>query len=100
MNRFSTLLAVLLALAGTPALAETVFKVATLAPEGTAWMREMRAAGEAVKTRTEGRVSFRFYPGGVMGNDATVLRKMRVGQLNGGAFTGRDRKSTRLNSSH
>lgn len=88
MTRFPTLLAVLLALASTPTLAQTVFKVATLAPEGTAWMREMRAAADAVRTRTDGRVSFRFYPGGVMGNDATVLRKMRVGQLNGGAFTG------------
>lgn len=68
--------------------AATVFKIATLAPEGTAWMREMRAAGDNVETRTEGRVQLKYYPGGVMGNDATVLRKIRVGQLHGGAFTG------------
>ncbi len=82
------LLAAVLLFAAMPVLAQTEFKLATLAPEGTAWMREMRAAAETVKTRTEGRVSFRFYPGGVMGNDAVVLRKMRVGQLQGGAFTG------------
>jgi TRAP-type C4-dicarboxylate transport system substrate-binding protein len=29
----------------------------------------------------------KFYPGGVMGNDAQVLRKIRIGQLQGGAFT-------------
>jgi TRAP-type C4-dicarboxylate transport system substrate-binding protein len=32
-------------------------------------------------------VKLKFYPGGVMGNEKTVLRKMRAGQLHGGAFT-------------
>lgn len=80
--------AFVLALMALPAQAATVFKIATLAPEGTAWMREMRAAGESIKSKTDGRVEFKYYPGGVMGNDATVLRKIRVGQLQGGGFTG------------
>ncbi len=63
-------------------------RIASLAPEGTAWMREMRAAGDEVAKRTEGRVRLKYFPGGVMGNDATVLRKMRLGQLQGGALTG------------
>lgn len=75
-------------LLSAPLFASTEFKIATLAPDGTAWMREMRAAAETIQTRTDGRVRMRFYPGGVMGNDATVLRKIRVGQLQGGAFTG------------
>ena len=62
------------------------FKLATVAPDGTAWMREMRAGAELIEERTEGRVQFKFYPGGVMGNDAQVLRRMRVGQIHGGAF--------------
>lgn len=62
-------------------------KIATLAPDGTTWMKEMRAAGEALKQRTGGRVELKFYPGGVMGNDATVLRKIQIGQLQGGAVT-------------
>jgi TRAP-type C4-dicarboxylate transport system substrate-binding protein len=66
----------------------TTFKIASLAPDGTSWMKEMRAGAEEVKKRTEGRVKFRFYPGGIMGNDKSVLRKMRVGQLHGGALTG------------
>lgn len=61
-------------------------KIATLAPEGSSWMREMRAAGDAVKAGTEGRVDLKFFPGGVMGNSETVLRKIKLGQLNGGAF--------------
>ncbi|OGT20291.1 MAG: C4-dicarboxylate ABC transporter [Gammaproteobacteria bacterium RBG_16_57_12] len=64
----------------------TTFKIATLAPDGTTWMKEMRAGAEEIKQQTNGRVEFRFYPGGVMGNAGNVLRKMRIGQLNGGAF--------------
>ncbi|MCW8840631.1 MAG: TRAP transporter substrate-binding protein DctP [Gammaproteobacteria bacterium] len=66
----------------------TTFKIATLAPDGTSWMNEMRAAAKTIQQRTDGRVAFRFYPGGIMGNDKSVLRKMRVGQLHGGALTG------------
>lgn len=63
-------------------------KIATLAPDGSTWMREMRAAAESIATGSDGRVQVKIYPGGVMGTDATVLRKIRLGQLQGGAFTG------------
>ena len=62
-------------------------KVATIAPDGSHWMREMRAAAAEIEQRTGGSVQIKFYPGGVMGNDAQVLRKIRIGQLHGGAFT-------------
>lgn len=81
-----SLLAVTMLAAATPTFAATVLKIATLAPEGTSWMKEMRTAGADVKTATAGRVELKFYPGGVMGNEATVLRKMKLGQLQGGAF--------------
>jgi TRAP-type C4-dicarboxylate transport system substrate-binding protein len=61
-------------------------KFATLAPDGSFWMKELHRAAEEIETRTDGRVSFRFYPGGTMGTDAAVLRKMRIGQLHGGVF--------------
>ena len=70
------------------AQAATVIKIATVAPDGTAWMKEMRAAADAVKTRSADRVEIKYYPGGVMGDDATVLRKIKIGQLQGAAFTG------------
>jgi TRAP-type C4-dicarboxylate transport system substrate-binding protein len=53
-------------------------------------MRDMRAAAAEIRERTEGRVAFRFYSGGVQGNPGTVLRKIRIGQLHGGAFTPTD----------
>lgn len=64
-----------------------VFKIATISPDGTFWMQEMRAGAEAIEKRTQGRVKFKFYPGGVMGSDENVLRKIRIGQLQGGAVT-------------
>lgn len=63
------------------------FKIATIAPDGTSWMQEMRKGAELIKQQTDGRVQFRFFPGGVMGNDRSVLRKIRIGQLQGGAVT-------------
>jgi len=65
-----------------------VLKIATLSPDGTVWMRKMRAGATEISKRTQGRVTFKFYPGGVMGNDKSVLRKIRIGQLQGGAVTG------------
>jgi len=63
-------------------------KIATLVPDGTLWMQEMRKGADEVTRRTDGRVHFKFYPGGSMGNDRSVLRKIRAGQLQGGALTG------------
>jgi len=84
IRRFAaTLLLIVLA---TSASAQTI-KIATLAPEGTTWMIAMRAGAVEIKERTDGRVKFKFYGGGVQGNDKQVVRKMRIGQLHGGAFT-------------
>jgi TRAP-type transport system periplasmic protein len=79
-------LGVLLAAVAASANAVDI-KIASVAPEGSRWMQQMRAGAEEVNARTGGRVAIRFYPGGVMGNDAQVLRKIRIGQLQGGAFT-------------
>lgn len=64
------------------------FKVATLSPDGSFWMQKLREGGEEIEIKTEGRVKFKFYPGGVMGKDKDVLRKIRLKQLHGAAVTG------------
>lgn len=69
-----------------PVMAKTL-KIATIAPAGTTWMKEMKKGAKNIKKATEGRVKLKFYPGGVMGNDKSVHRKIKVGQLHGGAFT-------------
>ncbi len=67
-------------------LAKT-FKIATLAPAGTTWMKLMKQGAKSISEKTDGRVKLKFYPGGVMGNEQSVHRKIKVGQLHGGAFT-------------
>jgi len=64
------------------------FKIATLSPDGSFWMTIMKSAAKDIAAQTENRVKFRFYPGGVMGNDKAILKKIRIGQLQGAAFSG------------
>ncbi|MEJ2761942.1 MAG: TRAP transporter substrate-binding protein DctP, partial [Gammaproteobacteria bacterium] len=69
------------------AVQATTFKIATIAPDGTTWMKEMRAGAQTIEKQTGGRVNFQFFPGGVRGFDRCVLRMIRIGQLQGGAVT-------------
>ena len=80
------LLGGLLGFSSPHSLAATL-KIATIAPAGTTWMKEMKQGASEIKKKTEGRVKLKFYPGGVMGNDQSVHRKIKIGQLHGGAFT-------------
>jgi TRAP-type C4-dicarboxylate transport system substrate-binding protein len=64
-----------------------VLKIATLSPDGSNWMIAMRQGAKEVAKKTENRVRFKFYPGGIMGGDKAVLRKIRIGQLHGGILT-------------
>jgi TRAP-type C4-dicarboxylate transport system substrate-binding protein len=64
-----------------------VFKVATVSPDGSGWMKMLRQGAAEVEERTDGRVTFKFYPGGVMGDDKAVLRKIRSRQLHGAVLT-------------
>ena len=81
-QRILLALLLLLPLTGTA----TTFKIATLSPDGSSWMQKFRAAAKTIRERTDGRVKFKFYPGGVMGDDKAVLRKIRIRQLQGGAI--------------
>ncbi len=87
MRLLSSIMLVILLAALAPVQA-AVMKIATLAPDGTEWMNQLHAGADEIAERTEGRVTLRFYPGGVMGSDRVVLRKIRAGQLQGGALTG------------
>ncbi len=87
MIRFTAVLFALVLLVGV-IFANTKIKFATVAPEGSTWMNIMDEFSKAVKDATAGEVEFRIYPGGVAGDELNVLRKIRVGQLHSGGFTG------------
>ncbi len=83
MNRASPLLAMILIWLPAAHTGATTFKIATVSPDGLPWMARFRDGVAEIEKRTDGRVTFKIYPGGVQGNDQTVLRKMRIGQLHG-----------------
>ncbi len=65
-----------------------IIKLATLAPEGTPWMNIFHKINGEIKKRTGGMVKLRAYPGGVLGGDRDMIRKIRIGQIHGAGFTG------------
>ena len=89
MTRFNRTLCagLLLALAVSGSLAAQELRIATLAPSDSQWMKQMVAGGERIREQTDGRVVLKFRAGGVAGSDAQVLRKIRIGDLHGGAFS-------------
>jgi TRAP-type C4-dicarboxylate transport system substrate-binding protein len=62
-------------------------RVATLAPEGSLWMKELERGAAKVKKATDGRITTKFYAGGSQGGERDVVRKMRLKQLDGAALT-------------
>ena len=80
------LVAVITVFFSLPAFAVTL-KIATVTPDGSQWMSDMRASAKSIKERTDGRVVIKYYGGGVKGDDAKVLGQIRIRQLQGGAFT-------------
>ncbi|HQU72585.1 MAG: TRAP transporter substrate-binding protein DctP [Calditrichaeota bacterium] len=63
-------------------------KFATLAPEGSTYLKVMRQLDEEIRAATDGRVKFKIYPGGVQGDEKDVVRKMRINQIHSAGFTG------------
>ena len=88
VKEFSVLLATLLVFGICPLKAQTVIKFSTLAPDGSTWMKVMKQFSAELSSATQGRVKFKFYAGGVSGDEKDVARKIRLGQLHAAGFTG------------
>ena len=73
----------------TPTKAEEAYtlRIASLAPAGSSWMKILNAWNKTLQTKTDGKLKMRFYPGGSQGDERDFVRKMRVGQLDGGVVT-------------
>jgi TRAP-type C4-dicarboxylate transport system substrate-binding protein len=61
--------------------APVIIKLATLAPEGSPWIQVLKAAADEAQQKTGNAVQFKIYPGGVMGDERDMVRKMHIGQL-------------------
>jgi TRAP-type C4-dicarboxylate transport system substrate-binding protein len=64
-------------------------KTAVVVPEGTTWAKQLKKMAKEIKKQTDGKVKIKIYFGGSQGDEPDVLRKIRVGQLHAGVFTGK-----------
>ncbi len=67
---------------------EIEIKFAALPPEGSTWLKVMRALDKTLREKSGGRLGFRIYPGGIAGDELDVLRKIQIGQIHAAAFSG------------
>jgi len=63
-------------------------KFATVAPEGSTWVKRMRAIDKEIREKSGGRLGFQIYAGGIAGDELDVLKKIRIGQIHCAAFSG------------
>lgn len=73
----------------TMSYSATTLKIGFLAPEGVTWTKSIEEMAVEVVEKTQKRVNFKFYFGGVAGDESDMLRKVRSGQLSGAMFTGK-----------
>ena len=64
-------------------------KLGTVAPQGSPWTDGLQQMAADVSRGSAGSVQLRIYAGGVAGDEADMLRKARVGQIEGLAITSR-----------
>ncbi len=80
--------AVLLAMGiSSNAAAQTKIRLATMVPSGTSYHHSLQEMGEKWKKASNGDVTLTIYSDGVMGSEADIVRRMRVGQLQAAVLT-------------
>ncbi len=72
----------------TPSLPQTVIKMGTLAPDGSAWHLALQSMAERWRKISGGQVKLVIYPGGVLGDEPDMVNKMRIGQIQAAGLSG------------
>jgi TRAP-type C4-dicarboxylate transport system substrate-binding protein len=63
------------------------FKIASLAPKGSSWAKALEKGARIIEEGTSGRVKVKFFFSGSQGDERDVVRKMKLGQIDGSAIT-------------
>jgi TRAP-type C4-dicarboxylate transport system substrate-binding protein len=72
--------------AGGAASAQTI-KLGTLAPKGSPWFDNLQDMASDWGEASNGSIRVRIYPGGSIGDEQDMVRKMQIGQLQGAVLT-------------
>jgi TRAP-type transport system periplasmic protein len=83
-----TAVTLLLVAAGAAQAEPVTLRVGAIAPDGTAWARELRAFAREVEVGSHGKLRIKLYLGGVAGDDVEMGERLKRGQLDGGASAG------------
>lgn len=70
-----------------PLHAKVVLRLGTVVPQGSAWHKILQRMSADWRNSTNGEVVLRIYPGGVVGDESEMIRKMRIGQLQSAAIS-------------
>jgi TRAP-type C4-dicarboxylate transport system substrate-binding protein len=65
-----------------------VLRMATVAPAGTSWARELNAFGREIEANTNAQVRVKMYFGGIAGDDTQIGERIRRDQLDGAGSGG------------
>lgn len=83
--RFVTLLLAVVLMAGN-AIAADQLRIGTLVPKNSLYHRQLMEIGEAWR-KAEGGGKYLVYPDGSQGGETDIVRRMRIGQLQGGLLS-------------
>ena len=64
-----------------------VIKIGSIAPERSPWGKALESVARDWERISNGTIQVRIYPGGIAGSEQDMIRKMRMGTLQGGVFS-------------
>jgi TRAP-type C4-dicarboxylate transport system substrate-binding protein len=64
-----------------------VFKIASIAPARSPWDKALEQVARDWERISNGAVQVKIYPGGIAGSEQDMIRKMRLGVVQGGVFS-------------
>ncbi len=62
-------------------------KLGSVAPDGSPWDVALKKMASKWYKISNGEVRIKIYPGGIVGDEPDMIRKMRIGQLHSAIFT-------------
>lgn len=62
-------------------------KIGSVAPDKSPWDKAIEKIGREWKKISNGKIQIKVFAGGIAGDEADMIRKMRIGQLGGAALT-------------
>ncbi|AXS78932.1 TRAP transporter substrate-binding protein DctP [Dechloromonas sp. HYN0024] len=71
----------------TAVAADKQLRIGTLAPKNSLYHRQLMDLGEAWRTAQGGSAKYLVYPDGSQGGETDMVRRMRIGQLQGGLLS-------------